>query len=299
MSTFWSLFIAILSIINIAALVWLLLATARAKVNANDDNTTGHTWDEDLTEYNHPLPLWWLGLFLLSVLFGLAYLVFYPGLGANPGTLGWSSAKQAATELAENNRQLETIFARFRDQPLESLARDPQALTLGHNIFVNNCTACHGSDAHGAKSYPNLTDEDWLYGGQPDTVLTTILNGRQGVMPPLGGALGELGVEEVANYVMTLSGQNADAALVVAGKARYMTICIACHGPDGKGNTAVGAPNLTDNIWLYGGGLKDIETSIRDGRGGQMPAWEPVIGKDRARLVAAWVLAQRTAESKP
>jgi len=159
---------------------------------------------------------------------------------------------------------------------------------------VNNCAACHGSDARGAKGYPNLTDNDWLYGNTPDQVLTTIMNGRGGVMPPLGAALGDQGINEVGNYVLTLSGGKADPALSEAGKARFITICAACHGPEGKGNIAIGAPNLTDSIWLYGSTLDDIRTSIRDGRSGKMPAWGPIIGKDRARLVQAWVLAQGT-----
>ncbi len=292
MSTFWSIFITTLTILSIVAIVWLLIVTARTKASEIQESTTGHTWDEDLTEYNNPLPRWWLWLFLLTVLFAACYLVFYPGLGANKGTLGWSSGQEVSADLAENNRKLDAVFSKFRDQPLDELVRDPQALTLGHNVFVNNCAACHGSDARGAKGYPNLTDEDWLYGGQPDTVLTTILKGRHGVMPPLGAALGDQGVDEVANYVLSLSGQKTDAALAQAGKVRFMTICIACHGPEGKGNPIMGAPNLTDNIWLYGGSLDDVKASIKNGRSGQMPAWEPVIGKDRVRLVAAWVLAQ-------
>ena len=302
MSTFWSWFIDVLTIVSVVAIVWLLIATARSKAGGADD-TTGHTWDEDLTEYNNPLPRWWLGLFLFSVLFSAFYLVFYPGLGENAGTLGWTSSNQAAADLADTNRRLESVFAHFRDRPLEELEIDPQALTLGHNVFVNNCIACHGSDARGAKGYPNLTDDDWLFGGQPDTVLTTILKGRQGVMPPLGAALGDQGVDEAANYVLSISGQKADAALAQAGKARFMTICIACHGADGKGNAAIGGPNLTDNIWIYGGSPEDIKASVKNGHNGQMPAWEPVIGKDRARLVAAWVLAQshhtQGAEQKP
>ena len=298
MSTFWSLFISVLTILSMIAIVWLLIATSRIKASEIQESTTGHTWDEDLTEYNNPLPRWWLGLFLLSVVFAACYLVFYPGLGANTGTLGWSSGKEASTDLAENNRKLEAVFSRFRDQSLEQLAHDPQALTLGHNVFVNNCAACHGSDARGAKGYPNLTDDDWLFGGQADTVLATILNGRQAVMPPLGAALGDQGVDEAANYVLSLSGQKSDPALASAGKERFMTICIACHGAAGKGNPIMGAPDLTDNVWLYGGGVDDIKASIKNGRSGQMPAWEPVIGKDRARLVAAWVLAQSQHPSK-
>jgi len=291
MTASWSWYIVVLTIANVVGVVWLLLATAKRRPGERGDSTTGHTWDEDLTEYNHALPRWWFGMFLLSVLFGAGYLVFYPGLGASAGTLGWTSAKEVKADVDENNRKLETVFARFRDQPVDVLEHDSQALTLGHNVFANNCAVCHGSDARGAKSYPNLTDADWLYGGTPDQVLTTILAGRSGTMPPLGAALGEQGVNEVANYVLSLSGGKADPAIAEAGKPRF-AICAACHGIDGKGNTAVGAPNLTDNIWLYGGALDDIKTSIRNGRNGKMPAWEATLGKDRVRLVAAWVLAQ-------
>ncbi|HZP67803.1 MAG TPA: cytochrome-c oxidase, cbb3-type subunit III [Rudaea sp.] len=289
MNAFWSWFISALTIASIVALVWLLVVTARTP---STGATTGHVWDEGLTEYNHPLPRWWLGLFLLSVLFGAGYLVFYPGLGSNTGALGWTSGKEVAAELAENNRKLDAVFAQFRNRPIEELEHDPKALSLGRNVFANNCAVCHGSDARGAKGYPNLADDDWLYGGQPDTVLTSVLKGRQGVMPPLGAALGAKGVDEVANYVLSLSGHHVDASLAEAGKARYMTICIACHGLEGKGSPVIGAPNLTDNVWLYGGSLDEVKASIRDGRSGKMPSWEPVLGADRARLVAAWVLAQ-------
>jgi cytochrome c oxidase cbb3-type subunit 3 len=291
MTASWSWYIVVLTVANVAGVVWLLLATAKRRPGEPDDSTTGHTWDEDLTEYNHALPRWWFGMFVLSVLFGAGYLVFYPGLGANAGTLGWTSAGEVKADLDENNRKLETLFAHFRDQPIDVLAHDAQALALGHNVFANNCVACHGSDARGAKSYPNLTDADWLYGGAPDQVLTTILGGRSGTMPPLAAALGEQGINEVANYVLSLSGGKADTALVEAGKPRF-ALCAACHGADGKGNAIVGAPNLTDRIWLYGGTLDDIKASIRDGRSGKMPAWEATLGKDRARLAAAWVLAQ-------
>ncbi|MEP6483152.1 MAG: cytochrome-c oxidase, cbb3-type subunit III [Rudaea sp.] len=291
MTLFWSLFISVLTIASIAAIVWLLIATARSKGGGATD-TTGHIWDEDLTEYNHPLPLWWLGMFLISVIFGAIYLVFYPGLGSNKGTLGWTSNKEVAADLAENNRKLETVFAQFRDKPIETLEVNQKALDVGHNVFVNNCAACHGSDARGAKGYPNLTDIDWLYGGQADQVLTTILKGRNGVMPAWGAVLGDSGVDEVANYVLSLSGRKVDDKLADAGKVRYATLCIACHGVEGKGNILVGAPNLTDEIWLYGGSVEDVKTSIRNGRSGKMPTWEAILGPDRARLVAAWVLAQ-------
>jgi len=292
MSAFWNWYIVLFVVANVVGIVWLLLVTARRKRGEISQDTTGHVWDEDLQELNNPLPLWWLGLFLISVVFSGCYLAFYPGLGANAGVLDWTSNKEVAADLADNNRKLETVFARFRNQPIEHLEHDQQALTLGHNVFVNNCAACHGSDARGAKGYPNLTDNDWLYGGAPDTVVATIAKGRNGVMPPWGAVLGDQGVEEVANYVLTLSGQKADVALAAAGKVRFATTCIACHGPEGKGNPALGAPNLTDNVWLYGNTLDEIEATIKNGRNGHMPAWESVLGADRVRLAAAWVLAQ-------
>ena len=287
MTSFWSLFIGSITFVSIAALVWLLIATARS-----DASSTGHVWDEDLTENNNPLPRWWLGLFLITVLFSALYLAFYPGFGANEGTLGWSSTGEVNHELAEANAKLDSLFAQFRDKPIETLESDPKAIEIGHNVFVNNCAACHGSDARGAKGYPNLTDGDWLYGGSSDQVLTTISKGRGGVMPAWGAALGDQGVDEVANYVLSLSGRKVDAKLAEAGKARFATMCIACHGPDGKGNIALGAPNLTDDIWLYGSSLEDVKTSIRNGRDGKMPTWDALLGPDRVRLVAAWVLAQ-------
>ncbi len=291
MSAGWGIFVALLVLINVVGALWLLFATAK-RAPEKEEDTTGHVWDEDLSEYNNALPRWWLGMFLLTVVFAAGYLVFYPGFGTVAGTLGWTSTGEVKADLAENNRKLEAVFSRFRDRSVEELEHDPEALNFGRNVFVNNCAACHGSDARGAKGYPNLADGDWLYGGAPDQVIATILNGRGGVMPPLGAALGDQGVNEVANYVLTLSGGKADPALAEAGKARFITICAACHGPEGKGNIAIGAPNLTDNIWLYGSTLDDIKASVRDGRSGKMPAWEPIIGKDRARLVGAWVLAQ-------
>ena len=295
MSAGWGIWVELLVVINVVGALWLLFATAK-KPEQEEQATTGHVWDEDLTEYNKPLPRWWLGLFLLTVAFTVGYLVFYPGFGTAAGTLGWTSTGEVKADLAENSRRLETVFARFRDRPIEELEHDPEALNFGRNVFANNCAACHGSDARGAKGYPNLTDNDWLYGGSPDQVLTTILNGRGGVMPPLGAALGDKGVDEVANYVLTLSGGKADPALAEAGKTRFLTICAACHGPEGKGNVAIGAPNLADNIWLYGSTLDDIKASVRDGRSGKMPAWAGILGKDRARLVQAWVLAQSSPE---
>jgi cytochrome c oxidase cbb3-type subunit 3 len=294
MSSFWSWYIIVLTTINIVGVVWLLLATARRR--PGDDvkgATTGHVWDEDLTELNHPLPRWWFGLFVLTVLFAIGYLVLYPGFGNFAGSLGWTSAGAAARDTAEANAKLESLYAGFRDKPLADLASDPKAVKVGRNVFANNCAACHGSDARGATGYPNLVDRDWLYGGDPDKVLASVLGGRHGVMPPLAGALPDGGVDEVANYVLGLSGRDHDARLAFAGKPKFEVICAACHGADGKGSIVIGAPNLTDDIWLHGSGDIDaIRTAINIGRSGTMPAWEPVIGRDRARLAVAWVLSQ-------
>jgi|KBSMisStandDraft_5_1062788.scaffolds.fasta_scaffold95942_4 cytochrome c oxidase cbb3-type subunit 3 len=289
MTSFWSVFIIVIVVANIAGSAWLLFANAR---DSSPDKTTGHIWDEDLTEYNKPLPLWWVGLFVGSIVFGIGYLVVYPGLGAFAGVTGWTSAKEHDSDVAAANAKLDAVFAEFRNRPIEALTSDPKAIEIGHNVFANNCIACHGSAARGGPGFPNLTDDDWLYGSSPETIVATITAGRSGVMPPWGAALGDGGVENVAEYVLSLSGKQHDAAKAEAGKAQFMTMCIACHGPDGKGNQTIGAPNLTDDIWLYGGDLASIEATIRNGRNGQMPAWDKILGADRIRLVAAWVLAQ-------
>ena len=296
MSGGWSLYVIALTVLNIVGLVWLLLATARGGAPATPEQpveTMGHVWDGDIAELNNPLPRWWLWLFVLSVVFSIGYLVFYPGLGNFAGRLGWTSGGEVERTLATTNAKLESLYAGFRDRPLAELARDPAATKVGRNVFANQCAACHGSDARGAKGYPNLVDADWLYGGDPDAVLASVLHGRHGMMPPLAATLPGDGVDEVAHYVLSLSGQDHDQRLAALGKPKFETICSACHGVAGTGNTALGAPNLTDDVWLHGGGdLAAIREAIVYGRSGTMPAWEPLIGTDRARLAAAWVLSQ-------
>jgi cytochrome c oxidase cbb3-type subunit 3 len=287
MTSFWSIFVIVIVVANIAGSAWILFANSR---KSSADKTTGHVWDEDLTEYNKPLPLWWVGLFIATIVFGIGYLVVYPGLGAYAGASAWTSAKEHDRDIAAADAKSNEVFATFRGRSIAELSTDPKALAIGHNVFANNCIACHGSAARGGPGFPHLPANDWLFGGDPDTVLASITNGRGGVMPPWG-TLGEPAVENLANYVLSLAGQKHDAAKAEAGKAQF-TMCVACHGADGKGNTTVGAPNLTDDIWLYGGDLASIEATIRSGRSGQMPAWGPTLGADRVRLVAAWVLAQ-------
>lgn len=294
MSTAWSWYVIVLTAINLIGICWLLFATARKpKIEVAPNASKGHVWDGDIEELDNPLPRWWLWLFILTIVFALGYLVFYPGLGNFAGKLGWTSQGEVERTLADTNAKLESLYAGFRDRSVADLSHDPAATKVGRNVFANNCASCHGSDARGAIGFPNLVDADWQYGGDPDTVLASIVGGRQGVMPPLGAALPDGGIDEVANHVLGLSGQAHDAALASAGKPKFEMLCAACHGVDGKGNPILGAPNLTDDIWLHGiGDIDMIRTTIVNGRNGVMPAWGPLLGEDRVRLAAAWVLSQ-------
>lgn len=292
MSQGWTLYISIFTIVNILACLWLLWWTAKNRSNKAEDQDTGHVWDGDLRELNRPLPRWWLNLFYLTIIFAFAYLVIFPGLGSFAGTSNWTSQAQHDAEVKAAEAKIAPIFAAFRAKSVADLVHDADAQRLGASVFANNCATCHGSDAKGAKGYPNLTDGDWLWGGEPDTVLTTILDGRQAAMPAMGAVLGDEGVSATAVYVQGLSGMPVDDALAAKGQTHFQTICAACHGAEGKGNPMLGAPNLTDTVWLYGSDFDAIATTIRNGRNGQMPAHRPIIGEDRVRLAAAWVLAQ-------
>jgi cytochrome c oxidase, cbb3-type, subunit III len=295
-----SLFVAVFTIVNIAACLWLMWWTAKdrstpgAKQATQTDGSvekTGHVWDGDLEEYNNPLPRWWLGLFIITVVFGAAYLVLFPGLGNFSGLRGWSQVSQYEQQLAQAQEKLETRLAALKDRSIEDLARDSSAMATAKNLFGANCSTCHGSDARGARGFPNLTDDDWLYGGDPDTIYQTIAYGRRGIMPALGSVLGERGVNEVASYVVSLSGGKAPEDWVAAGKQHFETLCVACHGPDGRGNQALGAPNLTDDVWLYGRDFDTIRATIMNGRDNQMPAHLELLGEARVKLLAAYVLS--------
>ena len=292
MSPAVSIFIIVLTTLNTVAAVWLLvwMRKRRGETERTSD-TTGHVWDDDLRELNNPLPRWWLWLFVLSVVFAVVYVALYPGLGNVRGVLGWSQVKEWQQMQAQQERQAQTILARFADrEPLE-LAADPAAVAIGRNLFANNCAACHGSDGRGSTGFPNLTDADWLWGGDAETVRTSIAQGRMGIMAPWQEVLGDQGVGDVTAYVMTLSGRKASAGDAAAGATQYATYCVACHGPDGRGNMAVGAPNLTDGIWLHGGSEARIRETIALGRQNNMPAQESRLGDTRIRLLAAYVLS--------
>ena len=292
MTTGWSLFVIFLVVLNIGGCAWLLWWTAKRRGNdgKNVAETTGHVWDGDLTEYNKPLPRWWINLFWLTIVFTIGYLAWYPGFGNFAGSSGWTSAKEHDAEKAEADARLAEAFGRFDGMPIDQIAQHPEAVAFGARLFANHCAQCHGSDARGAKGFPNLTDASWQWGGSADDILATILNGRQAAMPPLAAAIGgETGVTEVAAYVQSLSGIKADPALAEAGKARYAGVCAACHGPEGKGNPILGAPDLSDDVWLYGSDFATISETITNGRQGMMPAHEPIIGETRVRLAAAYV----------
>jgi cytochrome c oxidase cbb3-type subunit 3 len=246
-------------------------------------------WDEDLQELNNPLPKWWLNLFYITLVFGIGYLALFPGLGTFKGLLGWTEKGQYEREIAAADKQFNPLYEKYLKEDLKQLAANPEALKTGGRLFVNYCTGCHGSDAGGGPGFPNLRDEDWLYGGDPKTIETTILNGRQGAMPAWGAVLGPDGVANVAEYVLSLSGRSVNDTIAATGKEKFMQLCVACHGPDGKGNQAMGAPNLTDNIWLYGGSKNTIMETIDKGRSGRMPAHGEFLGEAKVHLLAAYV----------
>jgi len=295
MSAFWHWFVVIITLGFTAAMVWLFIATGRTEVKhleaGDEDETTGHVWDEDLREFNNPMPRWWLWLFYGTVIFSLLYLVLYPGLGRYEGTLGWTQEGQYEAEMERASEAFREQFAELADQPLEQLVDDEEALRVGRNIYAHNCSTCHGSDARGSQGYPNLADDHWIWGGSPQRVLESIQSGRQAVMPPFGDALGEQGVTRTAIYVQQLAGQSVDATMAAAGEKRYQQNCAACHRPDGTGNIQLGAPDLTSGVYTYGGDLESIKQTIRNGRNGVMPAQMDLLGEIRTRLVAAYVLS--------
>ena len=288
-SNFWSVFVAGVTVISIIACLILLVITARKKVASTADNTTGHVWDEDLTEMNNPMPRWWMWLFVITIVFGFLYLAMYPGLGKFSGQLGWSQVGEYKREMDKGNAEIEPVYARFASMKPEEIAADAQAMAIGERLFMNNCAQCHGSDARGGKSFPNLTDGDWLYGGSPETIRETLHQGRMGMMPPMGDAVGSAeNVRNLAHYVMSLSNSPHDSLRANLGKEHFAA-CAACHGPDGKGNQALGAPNLTDDIWLHGWGEAAITTMITQGKTNQMPAQAGKLTEAQLGVLTAYV----------
>jgi cytochrome c oxidase cbb3-type subunit 3 len=267
----WSIYIVVATVVGLAGCLALLIFAARRRVMAGD-NTTGHVWDEDLRELNNPLPRWWMWLFVLTVVFAAGYLTLYPGLGSARGMLKWSTASQFQDEQAKARAVTAPLFAAFATKPVPELARDPKAMAVGERLFANNCAPCHGADAHGSKGFPNLTDRDWLWGGSPEQITQTITEGRHGNMPPIAAAVGNADdVRNVANYVLSLSGSPHNNIAAQVGRPKF-AVCAACHGAEGKGNQALGAPNLTDKVWLHGWGEDAVVAMVTNGKTNVMPA---------------------------
>ncbi|ABG40588.1 cytochrome-c oxidase, cbb3-type subunit III [Paraglaciecola mesophila] len=310
MSSFWSIWITVITLGTIIGCFLLLRWCLSNKTGVAEGEDMHHEFD-GIIEINNQLPRWWTIMFYATIVWGFLYFILYPGLGSFEGVLGWKSSNQDIRSLAESeqaridakengdivqyDRELDfaeerfaPIFDAYAKQPIETLAKDPEALKVGQRLFSQNCSQCHGSDARGQRGFPNLTDHDWLYGGTPAKIIETLTLGRQAAMPAQLASMGEKGIEEVAAYALSLSGRQVDPDLAEKGKVRF-AICSACHGPDGKGNQALGAPNLTDNIWLYGGSHKAVTETLTYGRNGVMPSFKKTLGDEKIHLVAAYV----------
>lgn len=292
LTSFWNWYVIIITIVTILGCFWLLQWTKGVsnRDEEGDTGTTGHVWDEDLVELNNPLPKWWLNLFYITIAFAGIYLVLFGGLGNIGGVLGWSQEGQYEQEMQTATEAQEVIFARYREMDSEALIADTDAKATGQRLFANNCSMCHGSDGRGARGFPNLADNDWLYGGSFETIMQTLENGRAGAMPVMVGGLDDKAIGELVVYVQSMSGQKADPELAAAGKKNFDMLCIACHGVDGSGNQALGSPRLNDDIWLYGGDPDSIRETLVNGRNGMMPNFKDTLSVDQRRLITAYVM---------
>ncbi len=296
-SAFWNFWIIIPTIGGIIGCFLMIRWLSTTIPPDEEGKEMSHKWDEDLVELNNPLPRWWLNMFYLTLFFSIGYLVLYPGLGTFKGILGWTQVNQYEREMDQADGKYGPLFEKYRDMDIVAVSADEQAQRMGERLFVNYCATCHGSDARGARGFPNLRDADWLYGGDPASIRQTILDGRNGVMPAWEAALGGAeGVADMTEYVFSLSGRKADSAAVQRASEKYTQLCMACHAADGTGNQALGAPNLTDNVWLYGGTRKRVMESIAAGRNGQMPPHREFLGEDKSHLLAAYVYSLQTGE---
>jgi cytochrome c oxidase cbb3-type subunit 3 len=298
-SSFWDYYISIITVVSILACGMLLVGQSKRKVAGGTTETTGHTWDEDLGEYNNPLPRWWMWLFWITIVFSLVYLVLYPGLGSYAGVWKWTQVGQLEQETARHEAQFGPLYDRYAKTDVAELGKDPAALAIGEKLFLNNCAQCHASDAGGSRGFPSLTDIEWLWGGTPEAIRTSIAEGRLGVMPAWGTALGEQGVKDTAHYVMSLSGLPADSIRVARGKELFAKTCVACHGAEGKGNPALGAPNLADRVWLHGSSEPQIILTISKGRVDQMPAHKDLLSPAKIHLLTAYVYSLSRADIGP
>ncbi len=288
MSAAWHWFVIIGTLVTLAAALWLLFANRKT----SGGGTTGHEWD-GIEELDNPLPFWWVGMFVASTVFAILYLIAFGGLGNIPGVLDWSSAGEHGEDTAAQEERFAPLYARLAGLGADELKEDREAQQVGRRLFINHCSTCHATTAKGSFGFPDLTDEEWIWGGDFESIRATVQQGRNAQMPAWGPALGDDGVLEVSHYVLKLAGQPHDDTLAQAGGPRFGTICVACHGPDGKGNPALGAPDLTNNVWLYGRSIDALGFTIRNGRGGIMPAHDPIIGAQKAHIVAGYVYGLR------
>ena len=287
MTSFWSMWVIVLTTITIVGITWILLGN-RKREQQPTEQTTGHAHD-GIEEYDNPLPAWWFYMFVITIVWAIGYLIIYPGMGNYPGLIGWTQLKQHEQEVTAADKTYRAMRDRYLALPVEEIASDPAVRKMGMRMFSNNCAQCHGADAGGSYGFPNLHDNDWLYGSTPADIKATIVNGRQAVMPAWGSVIGDKGVTDVTAYVLSLNGRDADAGQVEAGAKVFQTYCVACHGADGGGNTALGAANLKNGIWLYGGSPEQISHSVRAGRNGVMPAFKDTLSEDKIHILAAYV----------
>ncbi|MEP1470295.1 MAG: cytochrome-c oxidase, cbb3-type subunit III [Halieaceae bacterium] len=287
MTSFWSGWVIVLTTVTIVGMTWILFSNRQAE-RREGERTTGHEYD-GIEEYDNPLPAWWFYMFVITIVWGIGYLIVYPGMGNFPGVLGWTQVDQHDKAVAAADERFRAMRDRYLALPIEEIASDPAVMKMGSRMFANNCGQCHGSDAKGAYGFPNLTDDDWIYGGSPEAIKATLINGRQAAMPPWQAILGDQGIAEATAYVLSLNGRDADPAQSKAGQTHFATYCAACHGADGKGNLAMGAPNLTNGVWLYGGSQAQIAHSLRAGRNGVMPAFQDTLSEDKIHILTAYV----------
>ena len=290
MSSFWSWYIIAISLGLIIASGVLLYFTQKVDTDGTPEGEPmPHSFD-GIEELNNPLPKWWKLMFWITIIYALGYLALYPGLGSYQGLLGWSSTGQWQAEMEKAEKTYGPLYKEMAATPIIELADNPKAIKMGQRLFVNNCAACHGSAARGAAGYPNLTDDDWLYGSKPEIIKQSIMHGRSGMMPAMGTALGgETGTSQVASYVRGLNGYEVDTQASAEGEKKFKVFCIGCHGMDAKGNQMLGAPNLTDGIWLYGGSQKMVEKTITEGRNGKMPAHKELLGEEKVHILASYI----------
>ena len=294
MSDFWSTWVAVLIVLNLGLVILLFVWAPRVDIPTQPDGTSGHVWAHGvLKEGVRPLPMLWIVPSALVLAISIAYLMLYPGFGAAKGALNWTSGSELANDHEANARLAAPLRERIRGKEIEAIAADPEVLRVGRVLFIDHCAACHGREGRGNRAVgaPDLTDADSLHGSDGKAILASVLDGRRGTMPPFGATLGPDDIRDVAHYVLSLSGGPEHSLGVQSGK-RVFANCLPCHGAEGKGNPALGAPNLADNAWLYGDSLADIAASVREGRSGVMPGWRERLGEEKSIVVSAWVYAQ-------